>query len=162
MDYQTGLWEKYLVTGDWSQSSFNTMPLVLFETDFTLWSMKVAIPGHSSVWCTKWESGPYAILRTANVQINVHFRQADLDFLCSSTYTNIHWFCKRTTRAVISLRECAGWSGPALPAKYVRALFVRCVSYYFSRITAYIFLDCCTPGINIHYCECCSYPEKML
>ena len=44
-------------------------------------------------------------------------------------YYSIHWLCKRTTQALISLRNCAGWSGPALSAYCIRALFVRCASY---------------------------------
>ena len=38
-------------------------------------------------------------------------------------YYSIHWFCKRTTKAQISLRECKGWSWPALSANCIRAHF---------------------------------------
>ena len=40
-------------------------------------------------------------------------------------YYSIHWYCEWTTKALISLRECAGWSGPMLSSNCVRALFVR-------------------------------------
>ena len=43
-------------------------------------------------------------------------------------YYSIHWFCKRAMQALISLRECAGWSGHALSANCIRTLFVRCAS----------------------------------
>ena len=36
---------------------------------------------------------------------------------------------KRTTKAQISLRLCAGWSGPALSANYITGLFVRCAPF---------------------------------
>ena len=44
---------------------------------------------------------------------------------------NVHWSCKRTMQALISLRICAGWSGPALSANCIRAIFVRCASNCF-------------------------------
>ena len=42
---------------------------------------------------------------------------------------SIHWFCKWTMKAQISLRLCTGWSGPALSANYRRALFWCFTSY---------------------------------
>ena len=48
-------------------------------------------------------------------------------FVC--IYYSIHWFCKRAMQALISLRKCAGWSGPALSADSIRDLFVCCASY---------------------------------
>ena len=44
-------------------------------------------------------------------------------------YYSIHWFWKRTMKALISLRLCAGWSGPALSANCIRVLFVACASF---------------------------------
>ena len=41
----------------------------------------------------------------------------------------LHWVCKGTTKAQISLRLCAGWSGPVLSTNYMRAFFMRCASY---------------------------------
>ena len=38
-------------------------------------------------------------------------------------YHDIHWFCKRATEALISLRICAGWSGPTLSAKLHKGHF---------------------------------------
>ena len=57
-------------------------------------------------------------------------------------YYSIHWLCKRTTKAQISLRISAGWSGPALSANCIRTLFVRCASYEKCHIIFYhIFPD---------------------
>ena len=53
--------------------------------------------------------------------------QSDVGLLCSSTYS-IHWFCKQTMKAQISLPKWAGWSRPAFSANCIRALFVNCVS----------------------------------
>ena len=38
-------------------------------------------------------------------------------------YYSIHWFCKRTTNAPISLRLCAGWSGLAVSAYFNKGSF---------------------------------------
>ena len=40
--------------------------------------------------------------------------------------------CKRAMKALISLRECEGWSGPALSENCIRALSVRCTSYVYT------------------------------
>ena len=39
-------------------------------------------------------------------------------------YYSIHWLCKWTTKALISLPLCAGWSGPALYTNCIRVIFV--------------------------------------
>ena len=44
-------------------------------------------------------------------------------------YYNIHRFFKRATKTQISLHIYAGWSGPALPANCIKALFLHCASY---------------------------------
>ena len=69
-------------------------------------------------------------LRTAKVQMSVRIRATWSEHsLFIDIYNNIYWFCKRAAKALISLRKCAGWSGPALPANNIRALFVHCASY---------------------------------
>ena len=81
---------------------------------------------------------PLCHIRTASVKMSKRSRQSDLDSLCSSTYTTVSiLFCKRTTKAQISLRKCAGWSGPSLSVKYIRALFV----HYASNIKIYLKLQ---------------------
>ena len=50
-------------------------------------------------------------------------------FMLFDIYYSIHRYCKRTTKVLISLRWCAGWSGPALSANYIKVPFVRCASY---------------------------------
>ena len=41
----------------------------------------------------------------------------------SHTYCGIQWFCKRTVKALVRLRGCAGWSGPSLSAYAWRQVF---------------------------------------
>ena len=53
-----------------------------------------------------------------------HFLLVDINY-------SSHWLCKRTTKALISLRISAGWSGPALSANCIMALFVCCTSFSF-------------------------------
>ena len=74
---------------------------------------------------------PLCHMRTAKVQISVCIQAIwSRHDLFVDIYYSIHWFCKRIATAQISLRECAGWSGPALSANYyMRALFVRWASY---------------------------------
>ena len=67
--------------------------------------------------------------------------------LFDKIYYNIHWFCKRATQALISLRKCAGWSGPPLPANCSRALFVFSASNAFSNL-------CCSLDDRIFYFFC--------
>ena len=49
-------------------------------------------------------------------------------------YYDIHWFCKRSTKALNSLRICTDWSGPLLTPNCIRALFVRYASYYLKEL----------------------------
>ena len=75
---------------------------------------------------------PLCQTRTAKIKIRVR-----INAICSGysvfvdEYYNDHWFWKRATKALISLRKCAGWSGPALSAKCIRALLVLCASTVF-------------------------------
>ena len=55
-------------------------------------------------------------------------------------YYSIHWFCKWTTKALISLRIRSGLSGPVLSANYIPASFVRCASYHEPRSEKTYFL----------------------
>ena len=53
---------------------------------------------------------------------------------CSLIWTfsvcrHIHWFCKRTMKAQISLLKCTGWSRPLLSANCIQAFFVHCASF---------------------------------
>ena len=76
----------------------------------------------------KW---PLWHMRTAKVQMGVCIRKVwSGHSLFVDIYYSIHWFCNRTTKAMISLRECAGWSGPALSANCISVLFVRFASYH--------------------------------
>ena len=72
---------------------------------------------------------PLCHRRTAKLQMSVYIRAVSSGrTLFVDIYYSIHWFCKRTTQVRISLRKCAGWSGPALSANCIRVLFVRCAS----------------------------------
>ena len=56
--------------------------------------------------CTKW-----------HVQIILHiFKVPSRPLLSFHIFYRIQWFCKRTTKALIRLCGCAGWSGPSLSA----------------------------------------------
>ena len=60
---------------------------------------------------------PLYNLQTTLVQISMRIRRVLSEhFLYIDIYYSIHWFCKGTMKALISLRLCAGWSGPALSA----------------------------------------------
>ena len=76
------------------------------------------------IWCTTHEKGPYAICGQRRSGSACASAQYNLGIFCWSVYYSFHWFCKQTTKALISLRLCAGWSRPALSANYIRALFV--------------------------------------
>ena len=54
--------------------------------------------GKSSCPCAKYHPGPL---------LSIH------------TFCSVYWFYKRTAKALISLRRCAGWSGPSL-SEYAR------------------------------------------
>ena len=83
----------------------------------------------SSIRCVVWEKGPYAIFQQRRSRwVMQPAIWSGYSLFVDILYT-IHWFCKRATKALISL--CTGWSGPALSAKCIRALFMRCASYYF-------------------------------
>ena len=41
------------------------------------------------------------------------------------------WFFKQATKALISLRSCAGWSGHSLPAYVMKALFSSWVTFVY-------------------------------
>ena len=45
------------------------------------------------------------------------------------TFYSIHWLWKRAAQVLIRLRECAGWSGPSLPAYGIKSLSLRWASY---------------------------------
>ena len=82
---------------------------------------------------------PLCHMRTAKVRTRMRIRAVrSRHSLFVDIYYPIHWFCKRKTKAQISLRKCACWSGPVLSANCIRALFVR-----EHRITL----------IDIHVCE---------
>ena len=69
-----------------------------------------------------------------SVQVSMRIRAVWSEHpLFVDIYYSIHCFCKRTMKALISLRLCAGWSGPALSANCLKDLFVRCASYYVSK-----------------------------
>ena len=62
--------------------------------------------------------------------------QSNLDILCSSTYTTYtHSLCKWTIKALISLRKCAGWSGPSLSANCIRPF--SCAAQHLTSTTAF-------------------------
>ena len=72
---------------------------------------------------------PLCDKRTANAQISLHIRtSSSWHSLAVDVYYSIHLLCKLTMKDLISLRECAGWSGPSLSANSMRAFFVYCVS----------------------------------
>ena len=79
-------------------------------------------------------------------------------------YFNIHWFFKRATKAVISLRKCAGWSGPLLPVN-VQAHQGLCCPQMRRTIRAYIvcklhkgayYVSCtillCFSAVHVKFC----------
>ena len=73
------------------------------------------------------EKKPLCHMRTAKINMSVRIRAIwPGHSLCVDIYYTIHWFCKRATKALNSLRKCAGWSGPTLSANYIRAFFVHC------------------------------------
>ena len=83
-------------------------------------------PQHNQIlqmMCSVGEKGPYAICEQRRSKWAYTFLQSDLDILWTYT-TNLHVFCKRATKALISLCICADWSGPVLSANCIRALFV--------------------------------------
>ena len=66
-------------------------------------------------------------LQTAKVQMRVHILAAwSGHSLFIDMYYNIHWFCKQAMKALISTHICPDWSGPALSANNIRALFMHC------------------------------------
>ena len=72
---------------------------------------------------------PYAIYgQTEKVQMSMRICAVwSGHSLFVDIYYSIHLFSKRTTKALISLRKCAGWSEPALSAIRLRTLFVHWV-----------------------------------
>ena len=86
--------------------------------------------------------GPFCYIRTV-VQMSVRILVVwSVYALFVDIYYNIHRFCKRATKAQISLRKCAGWSGPALSANCIGPLFVRCACVWTARTRlAFFFSD---------------------
>ena len=81
-------------------------------------------------WCVTWEKKTLCHIWTVKVKMSVHIHAVwSGHSLFVNIYYSIYWFCKRTMKASISLRECVGWSGPSLSANCIRTLFVRCASY---------------------------------
>ena len=78
-----------------------------------------------------WENGPYYICEQRRSRWQCASVQSYMDMLFVVIYYHIHWLCKRAMKTLISLCECTGWSGSALPANCIRALFVRCVTFVF-------------------------------
>ena len=72
---------------------------------------------------------PWCHIQTGKVQMSMHIRAVwSGHSLFIDIYYNIHGFCKRSRKAQISLRKCAGWSGPALSANCIRGFFMCCAS----------------------------------
>ena len=62
-------------------------------------------------------------MRTARIQMSLRIRTVlSGHSLFVDIYYSIHWFFKRVTKTLISLRKCAGWSGPALSENCITAL----------------------------------------
>ena len=73
--------------------------------------------------------GLWCHIQTAMVQMSVRIRAVwswHSMFLTKYWYMYIYWFSKRAMKALII---SAGWSGPALSANCIRALFMRCASF---------------------------------
>ena len=67
------------------------------------------------------------LIQTASPQMSVRIRAVWSEhYLFDDLYYSIHWLCKRVTKVQISLRECTGWTEPALSANCIKAFFVRC------------------------------------
>ena len=74
------------------------------------------------------EKRPLCHMRKTYVQISMHISVVFSEYSLSvDIYYNIHWFCKWTTKALISLGECPGWSGPALSTNCIKVL--SCVAH---------------------------------
>ena len=69
-------------------------------------------------------------------------------------YYNIHWFCKWAMKVLISLQKCAGWVGPVLPTKCIRALFMHCASCVYSEASSW--------GVSNEYPWFCGEIRKTL
>ena len=102
---------------------------------------------------------PLSQMWTAKVQMSVRIRAVwSGHSLLVNIYYNVNWFCKRATKALISLRLCAGWSGPALSANCIGAIFVRRAANDFvwrkgvSRQRIAICWKCCIQnlGLGLH------------
>ena len=85
----------------------------------TRWNDSWRNPPISDNWLMIQEKCPYAI---ANVLISLHICAVCSDLSCVHRYLySVNSFCKRATKAQISLHKCAGWSGHPLPAYAIRS-----------------------------------------
>ena len=74
---------------------------------------------------------PLSHIQTDTLQMSVRIRAvwSGHSLLVDICYS-IRWLNKRTTKALISLNKCAGWSGPALSAKLHKGPFLAlCINY---------------------------------
>ena len=90
----------------------------------------------------------------SQIHIFLHMRKVSSGHLLFiETFCSLQWFCLRTAKALIRLRECAGWSGLSLSAYAWRRIFAGRGPHTASRglkwiiFTAYAYLP-------MHICEC--------
>ena len=83
------------------------------------------------IWCATWEKALQPYANTEGPEDRAHPCSPIWTFSVCHKYYSIHWFCKRTMKALISMRERACWSGPVLSAK-LHVPFFRCISFVLS------------------------------
>ena len=60
------------------------------------------------IWRAKWKKRPLCHMRTTKIQVSIHIRAVwSQHSLFVDIYYSFHWFCKRATKALISMCEFA-------------------------------------------------------